>query len=86
MDSYQPELLAEGLYFPDGQILEEVYVYGSFLQSKMYRRGVRCSDCHNPHSLRPVADGNQLCTRCHSPHPDPGFPTLTAKDYDSPSH
>ena len=86
LDSYQPELLAEGLYFPDGQILEEVYVYGSFLQSKMYRRGVRCSDCHNPHSLRPVADGNQLCTRCHSPHPDPGFPTLTAKDYDSPSH
>lgn len=86
LDTYQPELLADGLYYPDGQILEEVYVYGSFLQSKMYRKGVRCSDCHNPHSLKLVAEGNQLCARCHSPNPDPRFPTLTAKAYDAPAH
>ena len=39
------------LYYADGQIRDEVYVYGSFLQSAMYRAGVTCSDCHNPHSL-----------------------------------
>lgn len=86
LDTYQPELLADGLYFPDGQILDEVYVYGSFLQSKMHRQGVRCSDCHNPHSLKPLTAGNLLCVRCHSPHPDPRFPTLAGKDYDSPEH
>ncbi|MCZ6854795.1 MAG: multiheme c-type cytochrome, partial [Gammaproteobacteria bacterium] len=31
-DHYTPALLDEGLYYPDGQIREEVYVYGSFLQ------------------------------------------------------
>lgn len=86
LDAYLPELLEDGLYFPDGQILDEVYVYGSFLQSKMYRNGVRCSDCHNPHSLKLIAQDNQLCARCHSPHPDPRFPTLAAKAYDSPTH
>ena len=33
-----PQLLNEGLYFADGQILDEVYVYGSFMQSKMHAR------------------------------------------------
>jgi tetratricopeptide (TPR) repeat protein len=60
-----PQLLTEGLYFADGQILDEVYVYGSFMQSKMYARDVRCSDCHDVHSIRRVADGNDLCLQCH---------------------
>ncbi len=51
MESYLPSLLVEGLYRADGQIDGEVYVYGSFLQSKMYKAGVTCSDCHDPHSL-----------------------------------
>ena len=38
-----PQLLTEGLYFADGQIEDEVYVYGSFLQSKMYKAGVVCT-------------------------------------------
>jgi Tfp pilus assembly protein PilF len=59
--------LVEGLYYPDGQILEEVYVYGSFVQSKMYAAGVRCSDCHEPHSLRLRAEGNGVCATCHLP-------------------
>ncbi|MDH4012280.1 MAG: cytochrome c family protein, partial [Desulfobacterales bacterium] len=54
LDSLLPSLLTEELYFTDGQILEEVYVYGSFTQSKMYRRDVRCSDCHDVHSIKPV--------------------------------
>ncbi|MCG6893906.1 MAG: tetratricopeptide repeat protein [Desulfobacteraceae bacterium] len=60
-----PQLLSEGMYFADGQILEEVYVYGSFLQSKMYARDVRCSDCHDVHGIRRVQEGNDLCLQCH---------------------
>jgi predicted CXXCH cytochrome family protein len=64
-----PALLDDGLYFADGQILDEVYVYGSFLQSRMYRAGVTCTDCHNPHSARLVsgADPNDVCAQCHLP-------------------
>jgi Tfp pilus assembly protein PilF len=65
LDSLLPSLLNEELYFTDGQILEEVYVYGSFTQSKMYRRNVRCSDCHDVHSIKPVKEGNGLCLQCH---------------------
>jgi len=60
-----PQLLSRGMYYPDGQILEEVYVYGSFMQSKMYARDVRCSDCHDVHSIRRIKDGNDLCLQCH---------------------
>ena len=56
-----PSLLDDGLYFSDGQILEEVYVYSSFLQSKMYRSNVGCGDCHDVHSLQLVREGNELC-------------------------
>jgi len=65
LDVMVPSLLDEGLYYPDGQILEEVYVYGSFVQSKMYAHDVRCSDCHDVHSLEPHKDGNDLCLQCH---------------------
>jgi len=67
LDGYRPALLETGLYFADGQIEDEVYEYGSFLQSAMFRAGVTCSDCHDPHSLRLRADGNALCARCHLP-------------------
>ena len=65
MDYAIPQLLGEGYYFADGQILEEVYVYGSFMQSKMYARDVRCSDCHDAHSIKRISDGNALCLQCH---------------------
>ncbi len=86
MNTFVPALLTEGLYHADGQILEEVYVYGSFIQSKMYHTGVRCSDCHNPHSLKPIKVGNALCTQCHSRTPNAKFGSLPAKDYDSKQH
>jgi tetratricopeptide (TPR) repeat protein len=66
LDAYQPSLLEADLYYPDGQIQAEVYVWGSFLQSKMFHAGVACSDCHDPHSLKPKLPGNALCTQCHS--------------------
>lgn len=64
-DHFLPSLLEEGLYHVDGQVANEVYVYGSFLQSAMYHAGVTCSDCHNPHSLERRAEGNALCAQCH---------------------
>ncbi len=75
LDTHQPSLLEPHLYEPDGQIMGEVYVYGSFLQSKMYRAGVTCSDCHEPHSLTLRKAGNALCTRCHLP-----------EKFDTPKH
>ena len=60
-----PSLLREGLYHVDGQILEEDYVWGSFVQSKMYQNEVRCSDCHDVHSLKLHKQGNELCLQCH---------------------
>jgi tetratricopeptide (TPR) repeat protein len=74
-DTHAPSVLDQALYHDDGQIKEEVYVYGSFVQSRMFHHGVRCSDCHDPHSLELLAPGNNLCVRCHS-----------GKAYDSPEH
>ena len=65
-DSHRVALLDDGLYFPDGQIHDEVYEYGSFLQSRMFHAGVTCSDCHDPHSLQLRAEGSGVCLQCHS--------------------
>jgi tetratricopeptide (TPR) repeat protein len=65
-DYYRVATLDEGLYYPDGQILDEVFVYGSFLQSRMHDAGVTCSDCHEPHSLKLRAAGDGTCLSCHS--------------------
>ncbi len=74
-DDYRVALLDQDLYFPDGQIKGEVYEYGSFIQSRMFHAGVTCSDCHEPHSLKLRADGNNVCLQCHS-----------GQKYDSPKH
>jgi tetratricopeptide (TPR) repeat protein len=66
-DTHRVALLDQDLYFDDGQIREEVYEYGSFLQSRMQRAGVVCSDCHEPHSGKLRSAGNALCGRCHLP-------------------
>ena len=65
LDTFRPSILEEGLYHADGQILDEVYVWGSFTQSKMYANNVRCSDCHDVHSLQLKFEGNALCLQCH---------------------
>jgi predicted CXXCH cytochrome family protein len=85
-DHYKLALLREGLYHADGQINDEVYVYGSFLQSKMFSRGVSCSNCHEPHSGDLVAEGNAVCTQCHSEAGNAKFQTLKKSVYDSSSH
>jgi len=65
LENTVPSLLLEGVYHADGQILEEDYVWGSFVQSKMYQNEVRCSDCHDVHSLALHKEGNELCLQCH---------------------
>lgn len=76
-DYFATQLIAEPIYHADGQIRDEDYVYGSFIQTKMYHNGIRCSDCHDPHSTKVKFNDNRLCTSCHQ-HP--------AGKYDSPSH
>ncbi|MGH6629180.1 MAG: multiheme c-type cytochrome, partial [Burkholderiales bacterium] len=66
-EGYRVSLLDDGLYWPDGQMRDEVYNHGSFLQSKMHAKGVTCSDCHDPHSHKLRAPGNAVCTQCHLP-------------------
>ncbi len=75
LDQFAPTFLDDPFYFPDGQIREEVYVWGSFQQSKMFQAGVSCFDCHDSHSLKLKAEGNNLCTQCHS-----------APVFDTPDH
>lgn len=86
LDSALPASLRPDLYHADGQILGEVYEYGSFTQSKMYAAGVACTDCHDPHSTQVKIEGNGLCLQCHGEQPPARFPSLQAKNYDSPAH
>lgn len=85
-DHYNLALLRPGLYHADGQIEDEVYVLGSFLQSKMNARGVSCSNCHEPHSAELKVQGNGLCTQCHNPAGNDDFPTLKKAEYDTVAH
>jgi predicted CXXCH cytochrome family protein len=85
-DNYALSLLTPDLYFADGQQKEEVFILGSFLQSKMKAKGVTCSNCHEPHGGGLVAEGNAVCTQCHNPAGREEFPTLRKADYDTPLH
>jgi tetratricopeptide (TPR) repeat protein len=67
LDHYVPALLTAPLYWPDGQQRDEVYTWGSFLESRMHAAGVTCSDCHEPHGQKLRAPGNQVCAQCHAP-------------------
>jgi predicted CXXCH cytochrome family protein len=65
-DTHLVAALSQGLYQPDGQMLDEVYNYGSFKQSRMYAAGVTCSDCHDPHSAKLRLAGDAVCLQCHT--------------------
>ncbi len=73
--THRVELLNAPTYYSDGQILDEDYVYASFLQSKMYQHGVTCTNCHDPHTNKIKSNTNNLCLQCHS-----------ATKYDSKEH
>jgi predicted CXXCH cytochrome family protein len=87
LDYFSPALLREDLYFPDGQILDEVFEYGSFQQSKMAGAGVTCLDCHRPHDAGLKAAGNALCTQCHTEaRPERFVKQDPSGLFDDPSH
>ena len=85
LDHYRPALLSAGLYHADGQQLDEVFVDGSYRQSKMYQKGVGCTECHSAHTGKLKADGNAVCTQCHQPAGNPRFPGA-AGGFDAASH
>lgn len=71
---FEATRVREPLYFADGQIREEVFVYGSFTQSKMFQAGVTCSNCHNVHSGKVLGfdsenlaqpENDAVCAQCH---------------------
>ena len=74
-DQFLVQVINDEYYHADGQILEEDYVMGSFMQSKMFKEGVKCSDCHNVHSMEVRTQGNALCLQCHIPN-----------QYETPEH
>ncbi|MBB4864370.1 putative CXXCH cytochrome family protein [Pseudomonas nitritireducens] len=91
MDDYLPSTLTRELYEIDGKIKDEVFEWGSFTQSRMFAKGVQCTDCHNPHSGELKAPGNGVCLQCHNTagkavRPQIDGKGLQAKNYDSPEH
>ncbi len=65
LDNYIPQIPDDEFYYADGQIKDEDYIYTSFLQSKMFSKGVKCSNCHDIHTTKLKKTGNQSCTQCH---------------------
>ncbi|MHC8407465.1 tetratricopeptide repeat protein [Pseudomonas sp. TMB3-21] len=91
MDDYLPSTLTRELYALDGKIKDEVFEHGSFAQSKMFDKGVRCSNCHNPHSNELKAPGNGVCLQCHNTAGKTSVAGvdgqgLQAKNYDAIEH
>ena len=74
-ETHDLALLENPHYHADGQQRGEVYTTGSFMSSRMFAKGVTCSDCHEPHSGTLRATGNAVCSQCHLP-----------ASYDVPSH
>jgi Flp pilus assembly protein TadD len=65
-DTHQESLLTPDLFEDDGQMKDEVFNDHAFKQSRMYARGVSCSDCHDVHSGRLKAAGAEVCSQCHA--------------------
>ncbi|MGY0626799.1 MAG: multiheme c-type cytochrome [Paraglaciecola chathamensis] len=75
VDDYRLEWIRAPFYHANGSINEEVFVAGSFMQSKMQHAGVTCSNCHNAHTGKVKIQGNGLCLQCHQ-----------AETFNSPEH
>lgn len=67
LDDLIPELPTTDFFYADGQNNDEDYNYTAFAQSKMFHRGVQCSNCHNPHSGKLKLAGAMVCGQCHQP-------------------
>ncbi|MBA4148402.1 MAG: ammonia-forming cytochrome c nitrite reductase subunit c552 [Verrucomicrobia bacterium] len=54
------------IFYPDGQVRDEDFEFTAFLGSKMHAAGVRCVDCHSPHTGKTKLPGDALCMQCHN--------------------
>jgi predicted CXXCH cytochrome family protein len=65
-DAFRLTIVDESeVFHADGQVRDEDYEFAPFLGSRMHFRGVRCSECHDPHSAKTRLPGNWLCMKCH---------------------
>lgn len=64
------------VFYPDGQVREEDYEFTAFLGSKMHAAGVRCMDCHEPHTSKLRVPGNLMCLACHANTMTNGAPRI----------
>ena len=65
-DTHRLAMLTSPTFHADGQQLDEVFVWNSWLQTKMHQRGVTCMDCHDAHTAKLRVEGNAVCARCHN--------------------
>ncbi len=57
-----------GVFYPDGQMLDEDFNWTSVKLSRMHHAGVSCMDCHDPHTSETIlpVENNALCMQCHT--------------------
>lgn len=65
LNDFIPDIPTTDFYYADGQINDEDYNLTPFMQSKMFNRGIRCTNCHNPHSGKLKIIGAAVCGQCH---------------------
>ncbi|MFT5240314.1 MAG: putative CXXCH cytochrome family protein [Candidatus Promineifilaceae bacterium] len=84
-DHFRLALLTDAgsLYYPDGQIRDEVFEYTSFASSRMHDKGITCFHCHDPHSGQTLlpAKNNQLCMSCHTAPGVDGAPPIVPVEH-----
>ncbi len=64
------------VFHPDGQVRDEDYEFTAFLGSRMHLAGVRCVDCHEPHTSKLRVPGNLMCMACHGNTMTNGAPRI----------
>lgn len=71
LDRFRPALLDGASLAADGRLAPdaEPFEWAPFVRSRMAAAGVRCTDCHDPHSGRLAREGDALCTGCHTTLP-----------------
>jgi len=65
-DHFDPALPdLSNVFYPDGQIWDEDFEHNVFLLSYMHDAGVRCNNCHSPHTSKIRKPATELCLDCH---------------------